>query len=402
MSASLYDELDAVAARFGADLEQVRRDHLLSHVLAAISAGISTDDVVFFGGTALSRTYLADARLSEDTDLIALVPRLQLAGAIESAVARGIARSHGRVSWLPPLTATSGRASAGDAVGRGPGRHPGPAARRRRVHLAHRGRDIEQRYRDAPPARLRTLTAPAFAAAKLAAWMDRRAPRDLYDQWAMSERGLIDGAALDVFVRHGPTGKPPASWVFSSGPDDTTWRGALGHQTRLTVTAGEALAAVGLPGPRRVRVVARRRRGVDAHDGTMFVGVDTHEDTLAVAVCDPAGALVEWAELVNEPAGCTQLERLLETRSVVRVGIEGSGHVGRAVAADLVGVDYDVRQVPTSMTSPERSAGPGQGKTDAVDAWRSHGSPPATPNRAHHMHRCARLRPCHRSTGTND
>ncbi|OZB88504.1 MAG: IS110 family transposase [Microbacterium sp. 14-71-5] len=100
----------------------------------------------------------------------------------------------------------------------------------------------------------------------------------------------------------------------------------------------------------------------------MFVGIDTHKDTLAVAVCDRAGVLVEWNEVVNEPAGFAELERRLEAMTVVRVGIEGSGHFGRAVAAHLVGVDYDVREVPTAMTSRERAARPGQGKTDAVDA----------------------------------
>lgn len=52
-----HDEWAAVAERFGADLEQVRRDHLISHVLAAIAADVPTDDLVFFGGTALSRTH---------------------------------------------------------------------------------------------------------------------------------------------------------------------------------------------------------------------------------------------------------------------------------------------------------------------------------------------------------
>lgn len=252
---SLYDEFDAVAERFGVDTEQVRRDNLLSHVLAAITSGISTDDVVFFGGTALSRTYLADARLSEDIDLIALAPRAQLAAAIESAVARGLARSHGRVTWLPALTATAGSQPATLSV-------EGVDGIQVQL-LAGDGytwptevRDVEQRYSDAPPARLRTLTASAFAAAKLAAWMDRRAPRDLYDQWALSERGLVDDAALDVFVRHGPTGKPPARWAFATGPDEQAWRRALGHQTRLTVTAADALAAV-----REAWAVARPDRG---------------------------------------------------------------------------------------------------------------------------------------------
>lgn len=127
MDVSRHDELEAVAERFGVGIEQVRRDHLLSHVLAAISAGVSTDDVVFFGGTALSRTYLADARLSEDIDLIALLPRAQVAAAIESAVAGRLARSHGRVAWLPALSATSGSQVATMSVD-GVDGDPGPAA----------------------------------------------------------------------------------------------------------------------------------------------------------------------------------------------------------------------------------------------------------------------------------
>ena len=72
-------EMEQVASRFGVGMEQVRRDHLISHVLASIASGISTDDLVFFGGTALSRAHLADARLSEDIDLIAHIPRGDMA-----------------------------------------------------------------------------------------------------------------------------------------------------------------------------------------------------------------------------------------------------------------------------------------------------------------------------------
>lgn len=65
------DELLATAALFGADETQVRRDHLISHILHAVA---SLDlPVIFFGGTALARTHLTDpatgARLSEDIDL---------------------------------------------------------------------------------------------------------------------------------------------------------------------------------------------------------------------------------------------------------------------------------------------------------------------------------------------
>jgi len=74
--------------------------------------------------------------------------------------------------------------------------------------------------------------------------MDRHAPRDLYDLWALGERGLIDAGALEVFIRCGPQARPPARWVFETPVEETAWRRALGHQTRLRVTAAEALDAV--------------------------------------------------------------------------------------------------------------------------------------------------------------
>ena len=82
MTAPDLDEARAVSERFGVAIEQVRRDHLISHVLAAISR-YHRDEVLFFGGTALARTFLPDGRLSEDVDLIALAPRADVAAALE-------------------------------------------------------------------------------------------------------------------------------------------------------------------------------------------------------------------------------------------------------------------------------------------------------------------------------
>jgi len=73
--------------------------------------------------------------------------------------------------------------------------------------------------------------------------MERHAPRDLHGLWALAERGHIDAEAVEVFVRSGPTGRPPAAWVFDAAPDEDAWRRALGHQTRLRVTAEAALGA---------------------------------------------------------------------------------------------------------------------------------------------------------------
>lgn len=49
------DEAAAIAERFGVGRSQVRRDHLISHLLGALSEH-AADQVIFFGGTALSRT----------------------------------------------------------------------------------------------------------------------------------------------------------------------------------------------------------------------------------------------------------------------------------------------------------------------------------------------------------
>jgi predicted nucleotidyltransferase component of viral defense system len=243
MTGPMLAEWEQVASRFGVAMEQVRRDHLISHVLGAISSGVSSDDLVFFGGTALSRTHLADARLSEDIDLIAQGARGQVAEQIERAVRRGIARSHGRPTWQPTLTATTGSQPAVLSVADGTSVQVqllGGAGHSWPTEVV----DIEQRYSDAPPARLRVLTADAFAAAKLGAWIDRGTPRDLYDLWAMSERDLIGPSALQVFIAHGPFGTPPAAWVFGQDLDEGEWTRALGHQTHLRVSAREAMTAV--------------------------------------------------------------------------------------------------------------------------------------------------------------
>jgi transposase len=116
-----------------------------------------------------------------------------------------------------------------------------------------------------------------------------------------------------------------------------------------------------------VRPIETRRRFA------LFAGIDTHKDTLAVAVIDPAGHQLAHREVPNTEHGFIQLARLLDTHQVTRVGIEGSGAFGRAVAVHLAVVwqpDHDVAilEVPTLMTSRERRSQVGKGKTDPVDA----------------------------------
>jgi transposase len=105
----------------------------------------------------------------------------------------------------------------------------------------------------------------------------------------------------------------------------------------------------------------------------LFAGIDTHKDTLAVAVVDDQGRRRAAEQLPNTEPGFLRLVTLLEEHRVERVGIEGSGNFGRAIAVHLAlswagGAEGRVVEVPTLMTSRERRAQVGRGKTDPVDA----------------------------------
>jgi predicted nucleotidyltransferase component of viral defense system len=54
------DDEEAVAREFGVSTAQVRRDHLISHLLAALSNHLQ-DKILFIGGTALSRSHIPTA-----------------------------------------------------------------------------------------------------------------------------------------------------------------------------------------------------------------------------------------------------------------------------------------------------------------------------------------------------
>ncbi len=234
-------EMLGVQQAFGVSEVQVRRDHVISHILAAISDG-GADGVVFFGGTALSRTHLNGLRLSEDIDLIATADRTQVAERTESAVVRSLRRSLGLATFSPSLRSTKGPEAAVVSV----------ANLRVQIQLlsAHgyprwptEVREIEQRYSDVPPARLQVLTQPAFAAAKLSAWHDRHASRDLYDMWGMAVRGMINREAVELFENLGPLTRT-SEVSFDRVPTSAKWHDDLAHQCAPQVTAAEAVEIV--------------------------------------------------------------------------------------------------------------------------------------------------------------
>lgn len=219
------------------------RDHLISHLLAAISA-VAGDSVIFFGGTALARSLVPDGRLSEDVDLIAVGSRAEVAQRLVTEVPRALRREYPDLAWAPALTVVRDHEAA---VLRSP---DGVAVRVQLLRAVGfpqwptRRVDLVQRYSDAPSATLVVPTAAGFVAAKTAAWHDRAAARDLWDLWALAVRGHLTEQAADLYARVGPTNRRPQPAAFNKAPTEDRWQREVGGQVRLSVTAVQALAVV--------------------------------------------------------------------------------------------------------------------------------------------------------------
>ena len=183
----------AVERQFGVAEEQVVRDHVISHALAAIRRQL--------GRTLGTVTFTPHIRETNHPD-----PSVMQVS--ETRIQIQLLSSEGYPAWPTELV------------------------------------DIEQRYSDAPPARLRVLTPAAFVASKLAAWADREAPRDLYDLWALAEAGKIDAEAAALFGRFGPYTSASSAMSFTRVPTDQEWEAALAHQCMAQVGPQEAAHVV--------------------------------------------------------------------------------------------------------------------------------------------------------------
>lgn len=235
-------EVDDVADRLGVDRAQVLRDHLISHLLARLE---DLDEIVFFGGTALSRTHLAGRRLSEDIDLLT-DDNYALADHLPEMLPRALRSEFFGAEWQE--TRCHRRVlSANFTV---PDR---PAVKIELVRTEpheKRGeyevRDVELRYSDLPESvRLAVPTLPTFTAMKLSAWADRKTPRDLFDLAGLEAIGAIDAAAVEMHRR--VFGHPPVVFDFQKLPPRVAdaWVAELAHQTAELPTADDCLARVG-------------------------------------------------------------------------------------------------------------------------------------------------------------
>jgi hypothetical protein len=176
-------------ARFGVAEQQVRRDHVISHILATLSRD-HRDELIFFGGTALSRTHLRHERLSEDIDLIATGRRNDLAAALIDDLGAALARTHGRIIWSPAWSMYSDVEAATAVTPDGTAVKIQLLGADRYEPWPTEVRQIEQRYRDAPPASLRVPTLASFAGWKTAlGWIAaRRAISTTCGRWPRSAR----------------------------------------------------------------------------------------------------------------------------------------------------------------------------------------------------------------------
>lgn len=224
---------------FGANEAQVSRDHAISHVLAALQR-INTE-FVFFGGTALSRTFLTTGRLSEDVDLYS-PDRRALCRELDGLL-KLIKEEFPQAAWnvMPSQTgdphssllvcdsSTQIKVQAVDSKTRGWSKVPKALTQ------------IYQRFSDVPATKLPTPTFDGFVAMKALVWFDRRSARDLFDLEGLSREGKVtDGARKLILELRGFH----LSREMMKGRVVGLWQEELAHQTRLVISEKECLARV--------------------------------------------------------------------------------------------------------------------------------------------------------------
>lgn len=222
------------AAALGVPARQLVRDHLLSHLIHSLQ---DVQDGVFIGGTALHRTHLPDVRLSEDLDL-------HLLDGDPNAIVQNLLRA-ARLEF-PGLSA--------DRV-RGPvfTSYLNDDRVRVRIQIVERRSEwaalpahptpVRLYYSDLPASVELIVPTPAsFGALKLAAYVDRKSPRDLFDLRHLAEHDWLESEALEL------TGhllrRKPFPQEFAKPPSPEVWSTELAHQIAVPGTPEESLHVV--------------------------------------------------------------------------------------------------------------------------------------------------------------
>ena len=230
-------EAEKVQSQFGASISQVLRDHAISHFLWEIQS--LNSDVTFFGGTALSRTYLVDGRLSEDIDLYS--PTREVLSKELEGLPERIEQEFPQASWevLPSQVADPGSALLNCDGSIKINVQVLDSHTRNWHKIPTQMTPIYQRYSDVPQTTLIVPTYDGFVAMKVLAWFDRRKSRDLFDLHALSRLGKVPNEARILIAEL--VGHSISSAMLDLGISDN-WSDALSRQTKLRSTEKECLA----------------------------------------------------------------------------------------------------------------------------------------------------------------
>lgn len=224
------------ASSLGVPEGQVRRDHLLSHLINVLQ---EVHDVTFIGGTALNRTHLPDLRLSEDLDIHLLDDRPE---AVVQTLARGVRLEFPSLSTNEMqrredvhtfLLNTEGLTVHVQIVRR---RGAWAALPTQQAHVRLHYSDL------AETALLPVPTADSFGAMKLTAYIERDAPRDLFDLRGLAEGRMLTHQTLDLTKQL--LGRTLTPQEFERVPDAEAWTTELSHQVADPGDPEAALAVV--------------------------------------------------------------------------------------------------------------------------------------------------------------
>jgi predicted nucleotidyltransferase component of viral defense system len=215
------------ARRLGVDIELIRKDYVLNHVLAAVAE--SAGDIVFRGGTALARVYWPDFRISEDLDFLVEGTLAQATEVVEQA-ARVAAERTGVDLTVEPTRPDSDMVRA--SVGWGEvqlavdlNRAEGPA-----LPVERRELDLPYSDLDSPVREISVVALEEILANKWYMLDGRKEPRDLYDLWSgicvreVSLESVAEGFKAKYRAK-------PSLWRIDRARKlDVAWDERLAHQ----------------------------------------------------------------------------------------------------------------------------------------------------------------------------
>lgn len=232
-------EAEKVRGIFGSSEDQIRRDHAISHVLVAIQN--LSPQLVFYGGTALSRTFLIHGRLSEDIDLYSVNRKAicQILDELPDFIEEEFPQSNWQKMPSQSKDAESMYLICDPTIQI---RIQVADARIRQWYgIPVKLTDIHQRYSDVPQTKMHTPTFDGSVAMKASAWLDRRTARDLFDLDALSRVGRVSDEARKLVVDllgYQLSKRMMGGRVFGD------WQIELAHQTRLERTEEQCMERV--------------------------------------------------------------------------------------------------------------------------------------------------------------